>query len=218
MTYNESNKTHHGIDSRKIPKDNACMQIMKNTAIFPAASPDYIFGKLSNKCDSLFQQPLQYPNLQTCGMYAQPVGKNKLAGMMARISSAAGLSKRHTKPPSKQPPEFMLITFEITTEERDQCDLKFTLSSAIEAKIIPPFTVCELKNFEAIDDRIVPGSFCPAMAPNKPLSCSRTLDHLNSKLGFGGIADIIDDKGDCVWSNSEVEGQAWIIVLAGKVS
>ncbi|XP_052093302.1 uncharacterized protein LOC127729509 [Mytilus californianus] len=50
-------------------------------------------------------------------------------------------------------PVFMLITFEITTEESDQYDLKSTLSSAIEAKIIPPFTVCELKNFEAIDER-----------------------------------------------------------------
>jgi hypothetical protein len=33
-----------------------------------------------------------------------------------------------------------------------------------------------------------------------------------------GIADFIDDEGDCVWSNSEVVGQAWIIVTAGQVS
>ncbi|XP_041374261.1 uncharacterized protein LOC121387305 [Gigantopelta aegis] len=39
-------------------------------------------------------------------------------------------------------------------------------------------------------------------------SCSRTLDHLSSKLGFTGIADFINDKRDGVWSNSEVVGQA----------
>ena len=49
-------------------------------------------------------------------------------------------------------------------------------------------------------------------------SCSWTLDHLSSKLGFDGIADFINDEGDGVWSNSEVVGQAWIIVTAGQVS
>jgi hypothetical protein len=34
-------------------------------------------------------------------------------------------------------------------------------------------------------------------------------------LGFNGIADFINDEGDGVWSNSEVVGQAWIIVTAG---
>ena len=29
-------------------------------------------------------------------------------------------------------------------------------------------------------------------------SCSRTLDHLSSKLGFDGIADFITDEGDGV--------------------
>jgi hypothetical protein len=46
-------------------------------------------------------------------------------------------------------------------------------------------------------------------------SCSWTLYHLSSKLGFDGIADFINDEGDGVWSNSEVVGQAWIIVTAG---
>lgn len=48
--------------------------------------------------------------------------------------------------------------------------------------------------------------------------CSRTLDHLSSKFGFDCITDFINDKGDGVWSNSEVVGQAWIIVTAGQVS
>jgi hypothetical protein len=51
-----------------------------------------------------------------------------------------------------------------------------------------------------------------------PFSCSWTLDHLSSKLGFDGIADFITDEGDGVLSNSEVVGQAWIIVTAGQVS
>jgi hypothetical protein len=49
-------------------------------------------------------------------------------------------------------------------------------------------------------------------------SCSWTLDHLSSKLGFDGIANFINDEGDGVWSNSEVVGQAWMIVTAGQVS
>jgi hypothetical protein len=42
--------------------------------------------------------------------------------------------------------------------------------------------------------------------------------HLSSKLGFDGIADLINDEGDGAWSNSEAVGQAWIIVTAGQVS
>jgi hypothetical protein len=45
-----------------------------------------------------------------------------------------------------------------------------------------------------------------------------SLDHLSSKLGFDGITDFINDEGDGVWSNSEVVGQAWIIVTVGQVS
>jgi hypothetical protein len=53
----------------------------------------------------------------------------------------------------------------------------------------------------------------------RPLfSCSWTLDHLSGKLGFDGIADFTNDEGDGVWSNSEVVGQACIIVTAGQVS
>ena len=49
-------------------------------------------------------------------------------------------------------------------------------------------------------------------------SYSRALDDLNSKLGFDGIADFIDDKRDSVWWNSEFVGQAWITVPTGQVS
>jgi hypothetical protein len=49
-------------------------------------------------------------------------------------------------------------------------------------------------------------------------SYSWTLDHLSSKLGFDGITDFINDEGDGVWCNSEVVGQASIIVTAGQVS
>ncbi|CAC5370547.1 KCTD1_15 [Mytilus coruscus] len=83
MTYNESNKTHYGIDSRENSQEQRMYANHENTAICPAASLDYIL------------QPLQYPKANLW-YAAQPVGKNKLAGMMARISSAAGLSKRHT--------------------------------------------------------------------------------------------------------------------------
>jgi len=62
-------------------------------------------------------------------------------------------------------------------------------------------------------------SLLKLLSNGSPLfSCSRTLDHLSSKLGFDGIAEFINDKGDGVWSNSEVVGQAWIIVTTGQVS
>ena len=49
-------------------------------------------------------------------------------------------------------------------------------------------------------------------------SCRRTLDHLSSKLGFNGIAYFINDEGYGVWRNSEVVGQALIIVTEDLVS
>ncbi|CAC5414118.1 unnamed protein product [Mytilus coruscus] len=82
MTYNESNKTHHGIDSRENSQEQRMYANHENTAICPVASLDLYLGKLSNKYDSLFQQPLQYPKANLW-YAAQPVGKNKLAGMMS---------------------------------------------------------------------------------------------------------------------------------------
>ena len=62
-------------------------------------------------------------------------------------------------------------------------------------------------------------SFLKLLSNGGPLFiCSRTLDDLNSKLGFDGIADFINNKRDSVWCNSEVVGQAWITVPTGQVS
>lgn len=43
----------------------------------------------------LIQQPRQFP-IQTCWYAVQPMGKNKILGMMAKISLQAGLSRRYT--------------------------------------------------------------------------------------------------------------------------
>ncbi|VDI18352.1 Hypothetical predicted protein [Mytilus galloprovincialis] len=93
MIYNKSNKTHHGIDNRENEQDQRMYGNNRDTC--PVISLDLYLSKLSPKCDALFQQPLQYPK-QTCWYAAQPMGKNKVAGMMARISKTAGLSKRYT--------------------------------------------------------------------------------------------------------------------------
>ncbi|CAC5391466.1 unnamed protein product [Mytilus coruscus] len=73
MTYNECDKTHHGVDSKRKFKGR----------------------KLSPRCTAFFQQALQYPK-PTIWYAAQPIGKNKLASMMSRISEEAGLSIRYT--------------------------------------------------------------------------------------------------------------------------
>jgi hypothetical protein len=36
-------------------------------------------------------------------------------------------------------------------------------------------------------------------------SCSWTLDHLSSKLGFDGIVDLINDEGDSIYNGSELK-------------
>ncbi|CAG2233781.1 unnamed protein product [Mytilus edulis] len=56
---------------------------------------DFHLGKLSPRCIPFFQQPLQYPN-PTRWYAAQPIGKNKLASMMSRISEEASISIRYT--------------------------------------------------------------------------------------------------------------------------
>ncbi|CAC5421278.1 unnamed protein product [Mytilus coruscus] len=74
MTYNECDKTHHGVDSKK---------------------RKFKGRKLSPRCTAFFQQALQYPK-PTIWYAAQPIVKNKLASMMSRISEEAGLSIRYT--------------------------------------------------------------------------------------------------------------------------
>lgn len=95
MTYNESAKTHHGIDNRENDQEQRMHANLENPSICPVFSLDFYLSKLNKWCDSLFQPPLQFPK-ENVRYAAQPVVKNKLAGMMGRISSDANLSKRYT--------------------------------------------------------------------------------------------------------------------------
>ncbi|CAC5398334.1 unnamed protein product [Mytilus coruscus] len=94
MTYNECDKTHHGVDSKENSRD-VRMYAKPGDIHCPVFSLDFYLGKLSPRCTAFFQQALQYPK-PTIWYAAQPIGKNKLASMMSRISEEAGLSIRYT--------------------------------------------------------------------------------------------------------------------------
>lgn len=94
MTYNESNKTHHGVDSRENGQEQR-MYAKPGDVNCPVSSLDLYLIKLNPKCTAFFQQPLAYPT-PDCWYAAQPMGRNKLASMMSRISTQANLSQRYT--------------------------------------------------------------------------------------------------------------------------
>ncbi|CAG2244912.1 unnamed protein product [Mytilus edulis] len=74
MTYYESMKTHHGIDSRKIPKSNACIQIMKLQQSVLWQVLTYI---LVNSATNVTPCSINLNNTprQTCGMLYNQSGK-----------------------------------------------------------------------------------------------------------------------------------------------
>ncbi|XP_071162166.1 uncharacterized protein [Mytilus edulis] len=94
MTYNEANKTHHGVDSHENHQE-VRMYEKSGDENCPVSSFDFYVSKLSPKCNALFQQPLLYPK-PNCWYANQAMGKNKLSQMMPRISNEAGLSYRYT--------------------------------------------------------------------------------------------------------------------------
>jgi hypothetical protein len=81
MMYNESNKTHHGVDSRKNYQET---RMYANPANCPARSLDLYIRKLSPKCNSFFQQPLLFPK-KNVWYAAQPIGKNKIFAWMGHL-------------------------------------------------------------------------------------------------------------------------------------
>jgi hypothetical protein len=94
ITDSEADKTHHGMDSRKTNKD-VRMYATPRDRTCPVASLELYLSKLHPECDAFFQQPLGHPKVNI--WYAkQPIGKNKLAHIMSRISTEANLSKRYT--------------------------------------------------------------------------------------------------------------------------
>ena len=81
----DSRKTNKDVRIYATPRDRTC----------PVASLELYLSKLHPECDAFFQQPIEHPKANI--WYAiQPIGKNKLAHMMSRISTEANLSKRYT--------------------------------------------------------------------------------------------------------------------------
>jgi site-specific recombinase XerD len=95
MMYNESNKTHHGVDSREHYQETRMYANPANPDNCPVRSLDLYLSKLNPKCNSFFQQPLLFPK-KNVWYAAQPIGKNKICAWMGHLSTSAGLSKRYT--------------------------------------------------------------------------------------------------------------------------
>jgi hypothetical protein len=94
MTYNDKNKTQHGIDPRE--NDQEIRLYEKPCDVnCPLSSLDFYLSNLNPDHNCLIQQPRQFP-IQTCWYAVQPMGKNKILGMMTKISLQAGLSRRYT--------------------------------------------------------------------------------------------------------------------------
>ena len=95
MTYNEADKTHHGIDNREKTKEPRMYET--NGPSCPLRSFEKYMSKLNPNRENLFQRPLQkfQPNDEI--WYAdQAVGVNAISGFMARMSKEAQLSRRYT--------------------------------------------------------------------------------------------------------------------------
>ncbi|VDI00558.1 Hypothetical predicted protein [Mytilus galloprovincialis] len=94
MAYNECDKAHHGVDGKENIKETR-MYARPDDLNCPANSSDLYLSKLSQKCSAFFQQTLVNPR-SDCWYAAHPIGKNKLASWMSRISKRADLSKIYT--------------------------------------------------------------------------------------------------------------------------
>ncbi|VDI81502.1 Hypothetical predicted protein [Mytilus galloprovincialis] len=76
MTYNEANKTHHGVDSHE-NRQEVRMYEKSGDENCPVASFDFYVSKLSPKCNALFQQPLLYPK-PNCWYANQAMGEKQI--------------------------------------------------------------------------------------------------------------------------------------------
>ena len=95
MTFNKSDKTHHGIDSRE--KNKAPRMYETGSETCPLKAFEKYMSKLNPDCEALFQKPLIKFQPDSDTWYSKtPVGVNNLYNFMSRMSSEAGLSKRYT--------------------------------------------------------------------------------------------------------------------------
>ena len=80
MSYNECDKTHHGVDSKENLMETR-MYERRDDINCPVKSLDLYLAKLSPKCSAFFQQPLLNPR-SDCWYAAQPIGGKKYTGFM----------------------------------------------------------------------------------------------------------------------------------------
>ena len=96
MAYNEADKIHHGVDSKKKSlKHQECMKPI-NSFVLSNPLKKYL-SKLNPDNEALFQKPLSKYHKDGAVWYGKtPIGVNQLYEFMPRLSAEAGLSKRYT--------------------------------------------------------------------------------------------------------------------------
>ena len=73
MSYNECDKTHHGVDSKENLKETR-MYERRDDIYCPVKNLDLYLAKLSPKCSAMFKHPLLNPR-SDCWYASQPIGK-----------------------------------------------------------------------------------------------------------------------------------------------
>ncbi|MEW8548744.1 MAG: DUF3504 domain-containing protein [Candidatus Thiodiazotropha sp.] len=96
MSYNEADKTHHGLDSREKQKEPRMYEQQSHDNC-PVNSFEKYLSKLNPSCDTFFQRPLLNVQENDQIWYAKvSVGLNTLYNFMSRISVEAKFSRRYT--------------------------------------------------------------------------------------------------------------------------
>ena len=92
MTFNESDKTHHGIDSRE--QNKAPRMYSTESETCPVKAYEKYLDKLNPECEALFQKPLTKFEPDSPVLYGQtPAGDNHLYALMARLSGRLVLAR-----------------------------------------------------------------------------------------------------------------------------
>ena len=96
MSYNEADKTHHGIDSREKAKEPRMYETRDEFC--PLGSFEKYLSKLNPNCDRLLQRPKRSFRDPESKIWFEnaPLGINKINSFMAKLSEAANLSQRYT--------------------------------------------------------------------------------------------------------------------------
>ena len=95
MSYNEADKTHHGVDAKekvKLPR----MYEQKGNECCPVLSFEKYMSTLNPYCDRFFQRPLNKCENNSFWYANSPMGINTINNLMSNLSKEASLSIRYT--------------------------------------------------------------------------------------------------------------------------